>query len=243
MGAVLAGLIGFLLGGLGALLLDKAYSGTPLLGKPRACVRCGRPAGVLDALPVLPALRHGGRCPACGARVPWYTAALPPAAAVVAAAGWLTGEATADRALAAAFGLVFLLLAATDLDRRLLPNRITYPGVAAALLASPLWTDRGPAEALLGAVLGFGLMLGPSLLLGGIKAGDIKLSALIGAVLGFPAVLAGLAIGILAGGAAALVLLPLRGRKTWFPYGPFLVAGALAGLWWGSAMVDWYTGS
>jgi prepilin signal peptidase PulO-like enzyme (type II secretory pathway) len=35
----------------------------------------------------------------------------------------------------------------------------------------------------------------------------------------------------------------LRGRKTWFAYGPFLVAGALVALWWGSAIVDWYVGT
>lgn len=242
MEAVLAGLVGFLLGGLSALLLEKAYSGAPLLGRPRACGRCGRPAGVLDALPVLGAVRVGRRCPACGARGAWYALALPPAAAAVAAAGWLAGPSAGDRALNAAFGIVFVLLAATDLDRRLLPNRIVYPATLAALLASPLWSDRGPLEALLGAVLGFGLLLGPSLLLGGIKAGDIKLAGLIGAVLGFPNVLVGLAIGIAAGGVAALVILPLRGRKAWFPYGPFLALGALAGLWWGAAIVEWYTG-
>jgi leader peptidase (prepilin peptidase)/N-methyltransferase len=246
MEAVLAGIVGFLLGGLGTLFVDKAYSETPLLGKLRACGYCGRPAGVLDAFPMLRAAAGRARCPSCARRSPWYALALPPAAALAAVVAWLTGDTGVDRAFALAFGMVFLLLMVTDLDRRLLPNRIVYPSVLVALLASPWWSDRGTTDALLGAAVGFGLMLGPYLLMpGGLGAGDVKLGALMGAVLGFPAVLVGIALGVLAGGIGALgILLVRRGaRRTTMAYGPFLAAGALAALWWGPAIVNWYMGT
>ena len=69
--------------------------------------------------------------------------------------------------------------------------------------------------------------------------GDVKLEAAAGALLGYPAVLAALFLGVLAGGvAAAFLLLTHRaGRKDAFAYGPYLALGAwlvytrVLGLW------------
>jgi len=62
--------------------------------------------------------------------------------------------------------------------------------------------------------------------------GDVKLAALIGLTVGFPQVLWALALGILAGGITALllVLTPRWGPKSHIPYAPFLCLGALLAL-------------
>jgi prepilin signal peptidase PulO-like enzyme (type II secretory pathway) len=74
---------------------------------------------------------------------------------------------------------------------------------------------------------------------GAMGLGDVKLAAATGALVGWPAMVAALLLGILAGGVAALLLLLTRraGRKDYFAYGPYLASGAwvvycaFLGLW------------
>ncbi len=78
----------------------------------------------------------------------------------------------------------------------------------------------------------------------GMGMGDVKLAGLIGLVvgsvgLGLVAVAAG--TGILLGGVGAIVALAVGAtRKTRVPYGPFMAAGALIAVFFGSAIADAY---
>ena len=77
---------------------------------------------------------------------------------------------------------------------------------------------------------------------GGMGLGDVKLALLLGAVLG-ASVVPALLIAFAGGAALGVVLLARfgpRARKMAVPFGPFLAAGALAGLWFGPAMIGWY---
>lgn len=66
-----------------------------------------------------------------------------------------------------------------------------------------------------------------ALITGGFGGGDIKLCASAGFFLGFPAVMLGTIIGFIIGSAYAVLLIIRRkaGRKTLFPFGPFLCFG------------------
>jgi leader peptidase (prepilin peptidase)/N-methyltransferase len=76
----------------------------------------------------------------------------------------------------------------------------------------------------------------------GMGGGDVKLLAMIGAWLGWKAVLFTLFFaslsGTLIGGAA--MLLQKQGRQYAIPFGPFLAFGALAYLFFGPQLIDWY---
>ncbi|MDE0232179.1 MAG: A24 family peptidase [bacterium] len=128
---------------------------------------------------------------------------------------------------------------ATDLEHRLIPNRILYPGAAvtAVLLLAGAFLDGTPGR-LGSAALGAGLcLLGMGTLSvlgrGALGMGDVKLSALLGLVCGYWGVevaLRAALTGFLIGGVAALGLMLTRRahRHTQLPFAPFLVAGA----WW-----------
>ncbi|HXG41489.1 MAG TPA: A24 family peptidase [Dehalococcoidia bacterium] len=158
---------------------------------------------------------------------------LPLTAAALGAGAARALEETSAALMATLFGALFLALAVTDLERRLLPNRLVYPGLVLALALSWAWPDRGVVQALAGASFGL-VVLGAAYVAmrGGLGAGDVKLAALIGAVVGFPGVAVALSIGAIAGGVAAAVLLLTRiaRRGQYMPYGPFLIAGALTAL-------------
>jgi len=105
----------------------------------------------------------------------------------------------------------FLLFAvASDLRFHRIPNLLTLPALAAALLVSP-WvgaTD-GLLEATMGAALGFALLVGPYAL-GGMGAGDVKAMMVLGAWLGPEATLGAAVWAVIAGGAFGLIILALR---------------------------------
>jgi prepilin peptidase CpaA len=104
----------------------------------------------------------------------------------------------------------FLFLAvASDVRCHRVPNLLTLPALAAALVCSPWYGGAGgPAGAVAGAALGFGLLVGPYAV-GGVGAGDVKALMALGAWLG-PAETLG------AAGSLGLLLLALRGELAVF---------------------------
>jgi leader peptidase (prepilin peptidase)/N-methyltransferase len=138
--------------------------------------------------------------------------------------------------LLAALALVIVL----DLRSRIIPDLLTLPGLAYALLiAAALPWYPSLLEAGLGALVGGGIVLLLAIVSrGAMGGGDIKLMAMLGAALGWrpaqpilsqPVVLA-FALSQLVGGVIALALLITRraGRKSHLPVGALIALfGAL----------------
>lgn len=151
------------------------------------------------------------------------------AMAVVSGLALRRAESPLHFALLAAASLLLVALAACDAKTMLLPNRLMYPGLAAALLLAGAWPDHSWLSSLEGAAAGGAIMLALFLVLPGFGAGDVKLCVLIGLLVGSPHVFGALAAGIVCSGLVAIAglltgRLRLRGQM---PYGPGLIAGAL----------------
>ena len=148
---------------------------------------------------------------------------------LMAVAGWRFDLPQA----AAVCVLVLALLACTgtDLIRFRVPNVITYPGTALALVAALAMPGGDITGAVAAAALGGGAFLVMAIVSrGGIGLGDVKLAVLIGAALGLPGAYQALLFGILAGGLGILILF-LAGvvsRRQGVPYAPFLALAAVA---------------
>jgi leader peptidase (prepilin peptidase)/N-methyltransferase len=132
--------------------------------------------------------------------------------------------------IAAFFAVVLVLLAAIDIERRIIPNRIVLPAIAIVLLAQIAFYPEHAVEWILAAV-GAGLFFLIPILFypSGMGLGDVKLAVLLGAALGIE-VMGALLIGLLAAAALGIVILIRQGRagrKTAIPFGPFLAFGAL----------------
>lgn len=140
---------------------------------------------------------------------------------------------------------VGVLLAVVDFRVQRLPDLLTLPLAAAALVllgvAALLPEHAGDwLTSLLGALLLGGayfvlFLISPN----GMGFGDVKLALGLGAVLGWygwGSVVLGTFAGFLFGGLYGLALVVLRraGRRTSIPFGPFLVAGAFVGLLMGA---------
>ncbi|PAZ15944.1 prepilin peptidase [Streptomyces sp. SA15] len=136
---------------------------------------------------------------------------------------------------------VGVLLAVIDFRVQRLPDVLTLPLAAAALVLLglvtlvPEHTGHWPSAALGALALGGGYFVLFLINPGGMGFGDVKLALGMGAVLGWygwatvmVGTLAGFLLGALYGG--ALVVARRAGRKTAIPFGPFLIAGAFIGV-------------
>lgn len=154
---------------------------------------------------------------------------------------WLRCGPTAQTLVTSAYFSVFLLILVIDVAHRWIPNLLLWPLTVFALGVSVLTGDPPLLRALLGGVVGFGwFFLMAIAYRGAMGAGDVKLAGLIGLATGFPNVLAALTVGIVIGGAAAAVLLisGRKSRKSYIPYAPFLVTGALIVLVFGTTFAS-----
>jgi prepilin signal peptidase PulO-like enzyme (type II secretory pathway) len=139
------------------------------------------------------------------------------------------------------FGLWFAALVvgfAVDLDQRLLPDELTLPVIPIALLLDV--TGRNPlvgAELLPAVAIAIVVPVGLYLAsipfgAGAFGLGDVKLLIGVGLMSGLARTFTGLLSGLLAAGLVLAILLATRriGRRTFVPFGPFLIFGALWGI-------------
>jgi leader peptidase (prepilin peptidase)/N-methyltransferase len=137
------------------------------------------------------------------------------------------------------FGLYFaalVLLLATDLDQRLLPDVVTLPLMVLGLAAlasggDSLVARQEPWLAIAGAIAVPGVLLLVSLPFGegAFGLGDVKLLVSVGLVAGLSRIVLAAFAGALLGGVGIVVLLAARRvtLKSYVPFGPFLIAGAV----------------
>ena len=165
------------------------------------------------------------------------------AAAALGAACGLAFGLTVEALISAVFCWILVVITRTDLEHRLIPNRIVVPGTALVLVARTL--DE-PSVAWVAAAIGaFAVLFAIALVYpAGMGMGDVKLAAFLGAGLG-AAVVVGIFVGFLAAFVPAAALLVRHGRaarKAAIPLGPFLALGAVVALFAGDAILDWYLG-
>jgi leader peptidase (prepilin peptidase)/N-methyltransferase len=241
--------IGLALGHAGDIFFPRLYTDRSLTEPLVRCQECSLPFRGAFALPLVGLAWSKGRCPKCSAFLPARAVVLPIGGAALFALSWATYEDWAGAALAGCFATVFLVLTMTDFDRRLLPNRVVYPSILAAVMLSWAWPESSVVEVIAGGLIGLGLaavLLLLSLPFGGgaFGMGDVKMIILIGFAVGFPAILVAIFVGTVAAGLAAafLVITRLRSRKDYMPHGPFLAVGAWVALFWGQEIWDAYRG-
>jgi len=145
---------------------------------------------------------------------------------------------------------VGVALAVIDWRTRLLPTKVIAPSyLVVAVLAVLSALVSGDWHALVTAGWGWLVSGGTFFLLWfvyprGMGYGDVRLSGVLGIALGYlgwPALLTGVYAAFLVGGVGGLLLSLLRlvDRKA-YPFGPFMLVGALVGVLAGPYVAAWY---
>ncbi|OGO56298.1 MAG: hypothetical protein A2V85_10595 [Chloroflexi bacterium RBG_16_72_14] len=135
-----------------------------------------------------------------------------------------------------AYLVALVLLLATDLDQRLLPDVVTLPAIPLALLTVLAGVNPFVSVSDLPIALATAIVI-PALLgvlalpfgAGAIGMGDLKLLVSLGILAGPLRLFTGVVYGALLAGVVIVVLLVARRitLKTYIPFGPFLIYGAM----------------
>lgn len=237
--------LGAVLGSFATALAHRLPRGENWISGRSRCPSCGAEIRARDNVPIVSWLALRGRCRDCGEPIsPRYPLAELALGALFAATYLIVGD---DEwwALALALVLCFVLvtITLTDLERRIIPNKVVLAGSVAAVAIVAAGDPDSLVEHGLAALLAGGLMFLVALAYPrGMGMGDAKLVGMIGLFIGravAPAALAGFLLGALVG----LALIARHGsdaRKRAIPFGPFLAVGGVIGLWFGEDIVEWY---
>lgn len=155
------------------------------------------------------------------------------------------------------FATVLIIIAVIDTEFRYIFDTFTVPGMVIGLIIAPLslmdpactvgWTmGQFYLDSLYGLLLGLAMVgvfhaISPR----GMGLGDVMFAGMLGAFLGWRALIVGLWMSILVGGAAAFVVLLVAVVQRRYkpgtlviPFGPYLAIGAILGMLFGC---QWFT--
>ena len=220
--------------------------------RPRSmCPSCRSPIAFYDNVPVVSYLLLRAKCRKCGASISARYPVVEFVSGLFAVAVVVRHGLSADALFLYILIAALLVVTFIDIDHQIIPDVITFPGIALGFLTSFIAGYVTYKESLIGILLGGGSLLlvawGYSALTKreGMGGGDIKLLGMIGAFLGWKAVIftifAGSAIGTVIG-----LILAVRkggGGKLAIPFGPFLSIGAILFIFFGPQMISWYVGT
>ena len=245
------GVLGLLIGSFLNVVIHRVPEGLSLSHPRSACPSCAHPIRAYDNVPVVSWLVLRGRCRDCDARISArYPAVELGTAVLFVGVGLQFGrDAFLPAALVLAAGGVALFM--IDLDRHRLPFAVT--GVTALLVAVGLAVDliAGSAAPGLVPVVSVGIWVavyaGVWLVTAGrgMGLGDVALAPLLGLTLGWlgwgptlVGLLGGFVVGAVVG--VLLMLAGRAGRRTRVPHGPFMLAGAALGMFFGQPLWSGY---
>jgi leader peptidase (prepilin peptidase)/N-methyltransferase len=247
VGAVLAGILGAVIGSFLNVVAYRLPRGESLSHPPSHCPKCGQPVKPYDNVPVLSWLLLRGRCRHCKEPIsPRYPIVEAGTALLCALVVIVKGP---DEDAIIGIVLVLLLVPVTliDLDTHTIPNKITYPGFVVGLaLIAVLETDALAEHLIASAAAGGFLFVAWFAYPRGMGMGDVKLAFVLGIFLGravAPAMFTAFIAGALVGGLVIARMGVKEGRKAGIPFGPWLALGGVVGLLTGDAIVDWYADS
>jgi leader peptidase (prepilin peptidase)/N-methyltransferase len=206
-----------------------------------SCPQCSSRIAWYDNVPILSYAVLRGRCRSCGWAIPWKYPAVEAGTALLVSASLVRFGLSAHALVAVLLCGALVAVTVTDLERRVIPNRIVLPATVAVLLVQTA-ADRSPEWAIAAVAAALFLLIAALAYPGGMGMGDVKLALLMGAALG-RLVAVGLMIGFVAALVPAVVLLARHGsaaRKMAIPFGPFLAFGGIAALFAGHAILQAY---
>jgi len=251
--AIVIGVLGICVGSFLNVVIYRVPLRRSVISPPSACTTCGVRVKSYDNIPVISWLLLHGRCRSCNAQISrsyMY---------VEVATGLFFGVVakqfpTTDPLVLIAFLLLAastIALAIIDLNTHTLPNQILFPTyIAGILLLVAEGVTNHRYGSILRALLGM-LLLGLFYLVlnliypEGMGMGDVKFAGLLGLFLGYLGwgrLLVGGLSAFLLGGLFSLGLVIFRGanRKSGIPFGPWMLAGAWIGIFFGATIFHRY---
>jgi leader peptidase (prepilin peptidase)/N-methyltransferase len=222
--------------------------GMSLLHPPSTCPQCKKKIKFYDNIPVFSYLFLRRKCRTCGTKIPFsyfLVEILTPLSFLLVYQKYSLSFLFFASCL---FASAMIVLGFIDFYHQILPDEITLPGLALALIYAPFRPDLNLTQALVGAVIGAGFLLfiyGAYYLLRkkeGLGMGDVTMMLLIGAYLGWQLTFFTLILASFVGAIVGVLLILFQKKDLQYslPFGTFLAPAAFFALLWGEPIIQAY---
>ncbi|WP_293169897.1 prepilin peptidase [Oceanithermus sp.] len=132
--------LGAVIGSFLNVVIYRLPKGESIVHPPSHCPACGHRLGPVDMVPILSWIAFRGRCRYCGAPVSArYPLVEGLTGALFALAAWLHPVPDAGLVLAWTLAALLVALAFIDIDHYILPDSLTYGGLALGLVGAAVW--------------------------------------------------------------------------------------------------------
>jgi leader peptidase (prepilin peptidase) / N-methyltransferase len=232
------------------VVIYRLPAGISLMRPASSCPRCKTRIKPYDNIPVLSYFMLRGRCRSCGAGIPLTYPVVEILTALCFLLLFAEFSFSVHFFASCLFTSALIALGMIDFFHQILPDEITLPGLALALIYSLFRPDLSLRRALVGAVAGAGFLLiiyGLYFLLRkkeGLGLGDVTMMLMVGAYLGWYKAFLTLILASFTGALVGAFLLVVRkkGLQYALPFGTFLAPAAFFSLLWGERIVQAYLG-
>jgi len=242
-------IIGFVLGRFYNVCIYLISRTDPNLFASSCCPWCNQLLKPKDLITTLNFINLKGSCRYCGSKVSVYYPLVEIITALTVLLLYWRYGLTERFFVYIVLASLLIIISFIDLKKQIIPNIFIIVGMIMGIFFSLLDFSVTLTNAVLGLLLGSGLLLLVELLSllvfkkEGIGSGDIILMGMIGLFLGWKTTLLSLLLSIYFGGIISMFLL-ITSRKMpgeYIPFGPFIGCGTLVALIWGKAILSWYT--
>jgi len=239
-------LLGLVFGSFANVLVYRIPRGESIAYPASHCPSCGHTLAWYENIPLVSWLVLKGHCRHCDVAIPVRYPLLEFALSVTwGYLAWHFGW-SMELAMSLVLSQMLWVLTWIDLETGLLPNAITFPGIAAGIIFGMI--SGHLQDSVIGAVAGYGvfwLVARMFLMLTGREGmgyGDFKLLAMLGAFLGWQALPFLIFLASFCGALVGSVYLLLTRKhvRAQIPFGPYLAASGMIWLLWGSDLLSWY---
>ncbi|MBN1471597.1 MAG: prepilin peptidase [Syntrophaceae bacterium] len=220
-------------------------AGTSIIKPSSQCPHCHHSIRFYDNIPIISFAVLGGRCRHCKARISWRYPLVELITAFLSLLLFLKFGFSWNYLVFFTFTAVLIVISFIDLDHQIIPDILTLPGIPLFFLASVFIVKLPWVEALLGLLIGGGVLFVIAFVYElifkreGMGGGDIKLLAMIGGFLGWKSLIFVLLLSSFSGALIGIAAMIIKKQDTKYaiPFGPFLSAAAIAYIFWGAGFM------
>ncbi|RKD27898.1 type 4 prepilin peptidase 1 Aspartic peptidase. MEROPS family A24A [Caminicella sporogenes DSM 14501] len=234
---------GILIGSFLNVCIFRIPQNESIVYPPSHCTVCGTKLNILDLIPVFSYLFLKGRCRYCGEKIsPQY-----PIVELLNAVLYLLlyyeysfGFLFIKYAI---FSSLLIVIFFIDLKFQIIPDRLVVLGLAVSIIFNLYKLKIYFFDGLLGLIIGGGLFLIIAVATNGaMGGGDIKLMGILGFALGWKNILLITFISFVIGAVFSifLLILKVKSRKDFIPFGPFIATASFITMLYGSQIIHWY---
>jgi len=242
---IIIALLGAAIGSFLNVCIRRIPAGKSLIFPASHCPKCNYSIRFYDNIPIISFLLLRGRCRNCREGISLQYPLVELLTAIMALLLFWKFGLTLKFLFSFLFACVLIIITFIDLEHQIIPDVLTLLGIPVFFLAAVFAMGVSPLEAVLGALIGGGILyaiaFGYELITKreGMGGGDIKLLAMLGAFFGWKSLFFILLVSSFLGAIVGISVILIKGKDMRYavPFGPFLSLAALAYIFWGDEFI------